>query len=136
MTTTTARAVAERLTAELKAVEHRLRGQALGPRDGVDDEIDLAVVGEQRELDARAREVLVGRRLLLLAAQERLRAGTYGTCLSCGDAIAEARLRYVPEVPRCGPCQGRLEREQAAEGRPFGVPRMARPTRPLEELEA
>ncbi len=38
------------------------------------------------------------------AALERMRAGEYGFCVKCGDAIAAARLDVVPDAPLCSSC--------------------------------
>lgn len=38
------------------------------------------------------------------AALDRLDAGTYGVCVSCGGAIAPGRLAVLPEVARCAAC--------------------------------
>jgi len=46
----------------------------------------------------------------LAEALERLRGGEYGVCEECGEAIAPARLRAMPEVTTCVRCQDRLER--------------------------
>ena len=35
------------------------------------------------------------------AALARLDAGTYGTCVDCGQPIDEARLEFRPEAARC-----------------------------------
>jgi DnaK suppressor protein len=40
----------------------------------------------------------------LLAARERLAAGTYGLCERCGRAIATERLLARPVARRCVPC--------------------------------
>ena len=37
----------------------------------------------------------------ILAAERRLAAGTYGTCIDCGDAIPYARLAAYPTAKRC-----------------------------------
>jgi DnaK suppressor protein len=39
-----------------------------------------------------------------------LNDGEYGQCVECGEAIAPARLRAMPEVPTCVTCQDRIER--------------------------
>jgi len=39
-----------------------------------------------------------------------LDAGEYGVCSECGEEIAPARLRVMPEVLTCVRCQDRLER--------------------------
>ncbi len=65
------------------------------------------VTGEVFSVHLAPREV---DKLLIFAAGElarkrraldRLRAGEYGSCLTCGDPIAPARLRAMPEVPTC-----------------------------------
>jgi RNA polymerase-binding transcription factor DksA len=38
------------------------------------------------------------------AALKRIAEGTYGTCLKCGDPIADARLVAVPTAPLCATC--------------------------------
>jgi DnaK suppressor protein len=38
------------------------------------------------------------------AAGERLAAGTYGTCLRCGEPIASGRLDALPAATRCIRC--------------------------------
>lgn len=40
----------------------------------------------------------------IAAALERIRLGTYGRCISCGDEIATARLDAVPTASRCREC--------------------------------
>jgi RNA polymerase-binding transcription factor DksA len=56
------------------------------------------------------RSLLVDRANKLAEALERLRGGEYGICEECGEAIAPARLRAMPEVTTCVRCQDRLER--------------------------
>jgi DnaK suppressor protein len=43
------------------------------------------------------------------AAIERLDAGRYGNCLSCGEPIAPERLAAQPWAARCLACQTRFE---------------------------
>lgn len=38
------------------------------------------------------------------AALDRIADGTYGDCMRCGDAIAEARLDVLPWTPLCRRC--------------------------------
>jgi len=38
------------------------------------------------------------------AALGRIDAGTYGTCVACGQPIAESRLEAVPHAARCIDC--------------------------------
>lgn len=38
------------------------------------------------------------------AALQRLRDGTYGLCVGCGEPIAAARLETLPDTPLCRDC--------------------------------
>ena len=42
------------------------------------------------------------------AALERIAAGLYGVCASCGNPIPVERLRLVPAATLCVPCASRL----------------------------
>jgi DnaK suppressor protein len=44
-------------------------------------------------------------------ALERIREGTFGECISCGQQIAVKRLNAMPFTSYCRDCQERLERE-------------------------
>jgi len=46
----------------------------------------------------------------ILAALNRLEAGTYGACETCSRAIPLSRLRAVPSTRHCVDCQGGGER--------------------------
>ena len=65
---------------------------------------------ERREIGFATRELLIERVHRLQAALDRLRDGEYGTCVECGEDIAPARLRALPEVQTCVRCQDRIER--------------------------
>ena len=43
-------------------------------------------------------------------ALERIEAGTYGTCINCGQPIPEERLTAVPYAVLCVPCKRDEER--------------------------
>ena len=43
------------------------------------------------------------------AALVRVREGTYGACIDCGETIALARLQASPEAERCVSCQTQQE---------------------------
>jgi DnaK suppressor protein len=74
------------------------------------DEVDVSQVNEVREMTFATRSLLAERTNRLAEALERLRDGSYGTCQECGEAIAPARLKAMPEVTTCVRCQDRLER--------------------------
>jgi DnaK suppressor protein len=63
-------------------------------------ERDLAIALEERE---SAELVAID------DALQRIADGSYGLCIDCGDAIANARLHATPTALRCVACQGRLE---------------------------
>ena len=74
---------------------------------GDDGEVggDSVNASEERELSFTVRGRLVERANRLAEALDRLRSGDYGTCQACGDTIAPARLRAMPEVTTCLACQ-------------------------------
>src|SRR5690242_14661780 len=74
------------------------------------DEVDEIQANERREIGFATRELLVERVNRISAALDRLNDGEYGTCVECGEKIAAARLRALPEVQTCVRCQDRLER--------------------------
>jgi len=54
----------------------------------------------------------------ILAARQRMAAGTYGTCTDCGEPIGYERLRAYPTAKRCIGCQSAHEEKKAQrEGR-------------------
>ena len=48
------------------------------------------------------------------AALERIAAGTFGKCASCGAAITEERLNAIPYTPHCLRCAEAGEEGEAA----------------------
>lgn len=68
---------------------------------------DSAEQAQEREndevVDAIGNETALSIRAIT-AALERISAGTYGVCESCGEDIGEARLQVVPEATRCVNC--------------------------------
>jgi RNA polymerase-binding transcription factor DksA len=45
----------------------------------------------------------------LIDAMNRLRHGSYGTCLDCDETISLARLRMLPQAQRCVSCQEEMD---------------------------
>jgi DnaK suppressor protein len=74
------------------------------------DEGDLSSQREEHERSFGTRRALIEKANQLAEALERLRRGEYGLCQECGDPIAPARLRAVPEATACVLCQDRQER--------------------------
>ena len=83
---------------------------SVGENTPMADEVDVVRVNEDREMSFATRSLLVERANKLAEALERLRDGEYGICQECGENIAPARLRAMPEVTTCVRCQDRLER--------------------------
>ena len=112
--------IRKRLEADLKEAVSRLRqmgGAAalealLGQSERLAyaDEVDEIQANERREIGFATRELLVERVNRITAALDRLNDGEYGICVECGEKIAAARLRALPEVQTCVRCQDMLER--------------------------
>jgi RNA polymerase-binding transcription factor DksA len=113
--------IRKRLEQDLQAAMSRLRQMsgavaveefpgAIGDNSPFADEVDEIQANERREIGFATRELLVERVNRLSAALDRLSEGEYGTCVECGEAIAPARLRVMPEVETCVVCQEKLER--------------------------
>ena len=113
--------IKQRLESELSHTMNRIRDMggaivfedypgAAGDHTPLADEVDVIRLNEDREMSFATRSLLVDRANKLAEALERLRGGEYGVCEECGEAIAPARLRAMPEVTTCVRCQDRLER--------------------------
>ena len=113
--------IRKRLETDLREAVNRLRqlgGSAaleelFGPsreRLAYADEVDEIQANERREIGFATRELLVERVNRITAALDRLNDGEYGTCVECGEKIAAARLRALPEVQTCVSCQDMIER--------------------------
>jgi DnaK suppressor protein len=60
----------------------------------VQEEIELGVIQLKTEMLGKIDEALA-----------RLRDGTYGFCIECGDEISEKRLHALPFAVRCRACE-------------------------------
>src|SRR5262245_63937399 len=106
--------IKERLESELNQTMGRIRqmGGAVALEDfpgaagdtALADEVDVIRQNEDREMSFATRSMLVERANKLAEALERLRGGEYGVCTECGEDIAPARLRALPEVTTCVRC--------------------------------
>jgi DnaK suppressor protein len=102
-------AVRDTLRRRAEALELRLTGMAAPPERGSGISFGKRVGDGTTEAVRRLTEVGVGSSLeashtRVLRALEKLDEGTYGTCDSCGRAIAPARLRFSPESVLCIDC--------------------------------
>lgn len=101
----------ERLAAELVAADAELSDLLRNSGDGAgDDQADSGSSALEREHEL----TLVNNTRDLLDqtvhALERLAAGTYGVCDSCGLPIGKARLQAFPRAMLCVACKQREER--------------------------
>lgn len=105
------------LTAEVQRLRQELRAgqsdlsEVTGSEDGAgDDQADVGARTLEREQEMSVTENV--RELLgqSLRALQRLDAGTYGLCESCGGPIPVGRLRAFPRATLCVPCKQAEER--------------------------
>lgn len=99
------------LRAEIAEKESELAERLSDSVDGAgDDPTDTGAKAYQREHDLalayNTRELLAQSE----RAIERMSAGTYGVCESCGKAIGKARLQAFPRATQCVQCKQREER--------------------------
>ena len=100
-----------RLKSEIAASQAAVAGLMRDSGDGAgDDQADTGTKNITREhemaLAANAREMLAQ----TAHAMERLDAGTYGTCESCGNPIGKARMQAFPRATLCMECKQKQER--------------------------
>ncbi|GAB2510473.1 TraR/DksA family transcriptional regulator [Nocardiopsis aegyptia] len=96
---------------EIREAENALAERLTDPVEGAgDDPADTGAKAFQREHDLAL--AYNTRDLLAKSEQaiERMDAGTYGVCESCGRAIGKARLQAYPRATLCVTCKQREER--------------------------
>lgn len=101
----------ELLRGEIAKAESDLAERLADAVDGAgDDPTDTGAKAYQREHDLA---LAYNTRDLLAQSEravERMEAGTYGVCESCGNAIGKARLQAFPRATLCVKCKQREER--------------------------
>ncbi|MEX0937340.1 MAG: TraR/DksA C4-type zinc finger protein [Pirellulales bacterium] len=65
---------------------------------------------QQQQVALHAKRQLESQLAAVRAALERIKAGTYGACVECGNRIPPERLEFVPESPFCVACKERSGR--------------------------
>jgi DnaK suppressor protein len=95
------------LTAELE--EASAAASTVGIAD-TGDEADVGSRAEAREQQLTLAASIRGRREQVEVALQRLDAGTYGRCSTCGEAIPAERLEACPWVTECVACKRAHER--------------------------
>jgi DnaK suppressor protein len=82
-------------------------------RDSVgDDTVDVGTKAAASGQDEAELRYIIDRRTQLERAIERLDAGRYGTCESCGDPIPSERLELFPSATTCVKCKQLAERRR------------------------
>ena len=98
-------------------MDSEMKAEREGTKDEGMDTYDLASEERDREISF----ILSDRERLKVKevddALERLDAGTYGICESCGLEIAEERLDALPFTRLCRDCQQDQEREAKSQRR-------------------
>jgi DnaK suppressor protein len=97
-----------------KAIEETPSQVADRARDNEDDSFATLVV--DTNLSEIERDVDELR--MIDSALLRINAGTYGTCVDCGQPIPVARLKAEPTAERCVQCQELYEKTHAGNGTP------------------
>jgi len=92
-------------------VEGRVRdGRAPRTRE-VGDMLDNSDADVQNSLDFALLQMNADTLKRIDEALARLNLGHYGTCIECGEEIAERRLRALPFAVRCHECESGREAE-------------------------
>lgn len=102
--------------AEIAAVTARVRSERgqealAGPPA---DLLDVALAEVAGDVDAAIIRQDIEDVRDINAARKRLAAGTYGTCIDCGEPIGYQRLLAYPTAKRCIACQREREAESLA----------------------
>jgi DnaK suppressor protein len=106
----------ERLTADRKALELRLAAHGQGDYELTathgHGETEMAARDGQRTIDAALQADAIAALDAVDRALARFDSGTYGDCVSCGQAISTERLLVIPEAARCVACQQRAQQDR------------------------
>jgi RNA polymerase-binding transcription factor DksA len=102
----------ERL-AHLRQRLHKVEGARRRERNPLDPDWQEQAVTRQNDevldgLDAEDHREIER----LQVALNRLDSGTYGTCITCGEPIAAARLKALPYAVQCIACAAKAESER------------------------
>ncbi len=91
---------------ELDTRLHKIEEDFEQPRNPDDD--DRAVERNNDEVLEELGEAGQTELAAIDAALGRIAAGTFGTCVKCGEPISEERLDVVPHTPFCKTCAAAL----------------------------
>ncbi len=91
---------------ELQVRLNKIEDDFEQPRNPDDD--DRAIERNNDEVLEELGESGQRELLAIDAALDRVAAGTFGTCVRCGEAISDQRLDLVPHTPFCHTCAAAL----------------------------
>lgn len=98
----------EKLRAEFQATVDAIRERLAQPERDTSDialvdqhPADVATETSERELDVSREAMFEARLRQIDDAFARIKTGTYGICIDCGETIPDERLRLVPDTPYC-----------------------------------
>ena len=99
--------------------------QSLRTRDGIAieksaDQMDEIQYASERDLAIRNVDLGSNQLRQIRAAQQRIRDGSFGTCIECDAAISPKRLSAVPWAPRCIQCQEIADRDRQERSESLG----------------
>ena len=83
--------------------------------EGGEDYVDDAVTHYTREFLLSLSDLDRRQLLLVDEALVRVKQGSYGECLMCGDQVNPKRLQAIPWARYCVKCQQLAEREELAQ---------------------
>jgi DnaK suppressor protein len=108
------------LTAQRDAIrghsKRALKGDLDVDPDDFPDEIDTAWSEVSLQFTGRLREREQGLLAKIDAALQKIEAGEYGACTSCGEDIGLARLRARPVAELCIDCKSEQEKLERRTG--------------------
>ena len=113
-----ARAILEKRRAVLLSdIRHDIREtcdgvETLQPEDAP-DQVDASAVMAQSGIRLSLMQAKAEMLTAVNEALERVDSGSYGICESCGEPIAESRLRAMPFALRCTHCEEVREETEA-----------------------
>jgi DnaK suppressor protein len=100
----------ERLVAEVELTEHELDDLLHTSEGAGDDQADAGSTALEREQEM---SIVNNTRDMLAQSVDSLRRiknGTFGVCLNCGEGVGKARLQAFPRATLCVKCKQREER--------------------------
>ena len=113
MDTQAARTTLEQLLRELDSATDTLEGEGAGESSELSHVTqhpgDVGTEISDNDREVALLEAADDRRAEIRAALARIDAGTYGTCVDCGQPIPDARLEVRPEAARCVADQEKFE---------------------------